>query len=235
MQYNTNTRTSTRSELASALAAHTGRHAHAPPSRNTLESRPKDDTHATTQNNTTQPATQTNTQPTQSQPLLPSLARIHRCFVANTCLRAHLTGRPYIPHASQHTHTYTHTPPHITYSQTPSTQPQKPRYNTRYRQSTSHKHHAKTRTPHHAANALDRLAGPHTAPLHTYTQEIHPPRDAGRHPTTQNNTPPTATATVTVTITVIIHNLLAGPHTPETRATYTHTHRVFPQRSLRGA
>ncbi|MFN9909705.1 MAG: hypothetical protein ACK56F_26910 [bacterium] len=51
MQCNTNTRTSTRSELASALAAHTGRHAHAPPSRNTLESRPKDDTHATTQHN----------------------------------------------------------------------------------------------------------------------------------------------------------------------------------------
>ncbi|MFN9909704.1 MAG: hypothetical protein ACK56F_26905, partial [bacterium] len=46
-----------------------------------------------------------------------------------------------------------------------------------------------------------------------------------RHTTTQCH----------VTITVIIHNLLAGPHTPETRATYTHTHRVFPQRSLRGA
>ena len=107
MQCNTNARTSTRSELASALAAHTGRHAHAPPSRNTLESRPKDDTHATTQ-----PATQTNTQPTQSQPLLPSLARIHRCFVANTCLRAHLTGRPYTPHASQHTHIHTYTTTH---------------------------------------------------------------------------------------------------------------------------
>jgi hypothetical protein len=106
MQCNTNARTSTRSELASALAAHTGRHAHAPPSRNTIESRPKDDTHATTQHNTT---SHTNQHATHTKPATATQPRSYTSLLCCEYLPAGSPDRPPLYSARKPTHTYIHT------------------------------------------------------------------------------------------------------------------------------